>query len=182
MLASSRNPGGGRIAAEFGHPRSASHRRALGLGRRLHRRPELRIHRPRSLQLALSLFALFVLAGLAAAPWGEWATGVIALLIVGQMLVGVGEELVCRGFLLVGARTRYSELGAFLFTCVVFGLMHSVNVLTGQALGPTLVQATYAAVLGAVFCLLRRTSGLLIVPILVHGLIDVVNIVHAPPG
>ncbi len=144
--------------------------------------PELRIHHPRPLRLALLLFALVVVAGLAAAPWGDWAAGVIALLILGSLLVGVGEELVFRGFLLVGARTRYSELGAFLFTCVLFGLSHGANVLTGQALGPTLGQITFAAILGACFYLLRRTSGLLVIPILVHGLIDVVSIVQAPPG
>ncbi len=144
-------------------------------------RPELRIHRPRLLRLALTLFALLVVIGLASAPWGDWAAGVIALLILGSLLVGVGEELVFRGFLLVGARTGYSELGAFLLTCILFGLSHGANVLTGQALGPTLGQITFAATLGVVFYLLRRTSGLLVIPMLVHGLIDVVSVVQAPP-
>lgn len=84
--------------------------------------------------------------------------------------------------LLVGARTRYSELGAFLFTCVLFGLSHGANVLTGQALGATFGQMIFAAILGAVFYLLRRTSGLLAIAMLVHGLIDVVAIVQAPPS
>lgn len=66
-------------------------------------RPELRIRKSRALGLALSLFALFVIVGLAIAPWDDWAAGVVALLILRSMLVGV--VFVFRGFLLVGART-----------------------------------------------------------------------------
>lgn len=160
----------------------------LAIGRRwrvrevFSERAELRISRPRWLWLGLCLFALAVAISLATAPWNDWAADVILLLVVGMLLVGVGEELVFRGFLLVGARTRFSEPGACLFTCALFGLYHGINVLTGQALGATLGQMAYAAVLGAVFYLLRRVSGVLAVPMLVHGLIDVMYVVQAPPG
>lgn len=61
-------------------------------------------------------------------------------------------------------------------------LSHGVNVLTGQALGPTLARLGFAAVLGEVFYLLRRTSGLLVTPMLVDGPVDVASLVSAPRG
>ena len=57
-----------------------------------------------------------------------------------------------------------------------------MNVLTGQTLGPTLARLGFAAVLGGVFYLLRRTSGLPVIPMLVDGPLDVASLVSAPPG
>ena len=106
----------------------------------------------------------------------------LLVLLTGMLLVGVGEELVCRGYLLVGARSRFSELGAFLLTCALFGLMHGVNVVAGQTVGATAAQIVFAIAMGACFYLLRRLTGLLVIAMLAHGIVDVLNLVYAPPA
>ena len=101
---------------------------------------------------------------------GRLDAGLIVLLLVGMLLIGTGEELAFRGYLVVGARTRFSEHGACLFTCALFGLIHAGNVVTGQALGESIAQMILDVILDMSFHLLRRMSGPLTVPIAAHGL------------
>ena len=159
---------------------------AIGGRRRLHEvlvEPRhLRLAAPRPLWIVPPLLGIATVAVLATAPWGDWQTEVVLLIVLGALLVGVAEELVFRGFLLAGARTRYSERGAFLLTCGLFGLVHGANVLAGQALAPTLGQVVFATAMGAAFYLLRRLSGALAIPMLAHGLVDVLSFVSAPPA
>lgn len=145
-------------------------------------RPELRLTRPRWLVAIPALFILTILLGVAFAPWGDWSVGVVLLLLLGTLLVGFGEELMFRGFLLVGARQRYSELGAFLLTCLLFGLIHGANVLNGQAVGATAKQMLSAAMTGAAFYFVRRLTGVLVAAMLLHGLMDFSILVHGGPG
>lgn len=142
-------------------------------------RPELRLPARRELRLIPAAFALVVALALVTAPWSDWATEAVLLLLVGMILVGAGEESVFRGFVLVGARARLSEAGACLVTCGLFGLVHAANLLAGQAIGPTLGQVVINALLGAGFYLLRRMSGLLAVPIVAHGLWNFAFYLHA---
>ncbi len=144
-------------------------------------RPQLRLATPRRGWLAAGLFAFVILVAVVTAPWSEWAAGVVLALLMGNLLVGVGEELVFRGYLLVGARTHYSEIGACLFTCALFGLVHGVNVVTGQALDATLGQMVFAAVMGGFFYLVRRMTGLLAIAMVLHGLFNFAFILHSPP-
>lgn len=144
-------------------------------------RPELRLTEHRWIGVIPALLALSILLGVVFAPWGDWSAGVVVLLLVGTLLVGLGEELIFRGFLLLGARQRYSELGAFLLTCLLFGLIHGANFLNGQAAGPTIRQIISAAVTGAAFYFTRRFTGLLIAAVLLHGLLDFSILVHSGP-
>jgi membrane protease YdiL (CAAX protease family) len=105
----------------------------------------------------------------------------VLLLLVGTLLVGVGEELIFRGFLLVGARQRFSEVGAFLLTCVLFGVIHGANALNGQAAGDTIKQVLSATVTGAAFYFTRRLSGVLVAAMLLHGLMDFSILVQGGP-
>jgi membrane protease YdiL (CAAX protease family) len=145
-------------------------------------RPELRLTEPRWIGVIPALLALAILLGVVFAPWGDWSVGVVVLLLVGTLLVGFGEELIFRGFLLLGARQRFSELGAFLLTCALFGLIHGANALTGQAAGPTIRQIASAAVTGAAFYLVRRFTGVLVAAMLLHGLLDFSILIHGGPG
>jgi uncharacterized protein len=56
-----------------------------------------------------ALFVLSILTTLIVAPWHEWSTGLVLLILLGTLMVGFGEELIFRGYLLVAARARYSE-------------------------------------------------------------------------
>jgi len=147
-----------------------------------HERRELRLSSPRWIRLIPALIALSIVLGVAFAPWGDWSAGVAVLLLIGTLLVGFGEELIFRGFLLVGARQRYSELGAFLLTCILFGLIHGANALNGQAIGPTIKQVIGAGILGAAFYLVRRFTGLLVAGMVLHGLLDFSVLIQGGPG
>ena len=96
---------------------------------------------------------------------------VVAGLVVG-VLVGFGEEFTTRGLLLVGLRARLREVFVWLFTCLAFGLMHSVNILLGAPVVATLQQIVLAAAQGSAFYALRRVTGSLIWAMALHGLWD----------
>jgi membrane protease YdiL (CAAX protease family) len=148
-----------------------------------HERSDLRLSSPRwLLSLVLFLFLLSIVLGIGLAPWGDWSAGVVLLILAGTLMVGFGEEIIFRGFLLVGARQRYSELGTLLLTCTLFGLIHGANFLNGQAAGMTIRQVLSAAFMGAAFYLIRRFTGYLVVAMLVHGLLDFSILVGAGPG
>jgi uncharacterized protein len=91
------------------------------------------------------------------------------------VMVGVCEELAFRGYLLVGARRTFrSEIAAVAFTSVLFGFFHLPNALLGSPMPGELVHVAQAAVLGLVFYALRRLSGTLILPLIVHAAWDLV--------
>jgi len=100
-----------------------------------------------------------------------YLAGVVATVV----LVGVCEELAFRGYLLVGARRTFrSELAAVAFTSVLFGFFHLPNALLGSPLPGEIVHVAQTAVLGLVFYALRRLSGTLILPMVVHAAWDLV--------
>jgi len=119
-----------------------------------------------------ALLAMSIIVTLAVAPWSDWNAGLILLILAGTLMVGFGEEIVFRGYLLVGARARYSETGAWFLTSALFGLFHGLNVILGQGVALTVRQIGAAFLIGSALYLVRRISGLLIVGMLIHGLWD----------
>lgn len=97
--------------------------------------------------------------------------GLTALLLVSTLLVGFTEELMFRGLGVTVFRTNgFSEGWVALWTTVIFGLAHATNLISE---GPSaFVQVLAAALSGYFFYLVRRRSGGLLVPALVHGLWD----------
>lgn len=145
-------------------------------------RERARLDRPRWLWVIPALLAVIITANLAGTDWGDWDGDVIAILLLGCLMVGFGEEIVFRGFVLVGARSRYSETGAWFVSSLLFGLFHGTNVLTGQDVGTTLRQVVLAFIVGGSLYLVRRVSGLLVVGMVVHGLWDFSTFTAAGPG
>jgi membrane protease YdiL (CAAX protease family) len=91
---------------------------------------------------------------------------------LGTLLVGFGEEMLTRGTGLVGLRGRFGEPLSWFFSCLLFGLIHSLNVLFGQSLASTVQQIVIAFLAGSVLYITRRVSGTLIVCMLLHAWID----------
>lgn len=112
----------------------------------------------------------------------QWDTGFLLLLFVGFALVGFSEELMTRGLLLIGARSQYRELWAWLISTVCFGLMHSLNVFLGQDLGTTAVQVLSTLGSGTLLYFARRIGGTILLPMAMHALFDTTLIVHAGPA
>ena len=93
------------------------------------------------------------------------------MLIVGSIAVGFCEELATRGVLLVGLRGTLSERRVWLWTSVLFGLMHLPNWAFGAGPGASF-QVVLAFLSGTTFYLLRRGSGTLVTCMVLHGFWD----------
>jgi membrane protease YdiL (CAAX protease family) len=91
---------------------------------------------------------------------GGW---VIGGLLAATLLIAAGEELMFRGVVLVFLRLRYAELVAAVGSSVLFGLAHFLA-------GP--VQVVFSIAFGYLLYLVRRVSGGLVLPIVVHAAWD----------
>lgn len=92
-------------------------------------------------------------------------------LLAAMLCVGFAEEMMFRGIGLTALRAHgFTEGRAALWSTVVFGLAHAVNLFTE---GPgAFLQVLTTIVAGYFFYLIRRRAGTLLVPMLVHGLWD----------
>lgn len=126
---------------------------------------------------------LMLLPGLGAVLGGSGSAGrgvgYLLTLGLGTLLVGFGEELLTRGTGLVGLRGGLSEVGAWFFSCVIFGLVHALNVFYGQSLGSTVQQIAFAFLAGTVLYVTRRVAGTLVVCMLLHAWIDFTTLAFA---
>ena len=66
----------------------------------------------------------------------------------------------------------------WLFTSILFGLLHGVNVVLGQGAVLTVRQVIFAFVIGSVFYAIRRISGTIVVAMVVHALWDFGTFTH----
>lgn len=116
---------------------------------------------------------LMVAAGmnLVGTDWSAYS-GAFLLASLTLALVGFTEEIVNRGLLLVGLRTRLSEGWVWFITSTMFGLSHFVNVALGADATGTVGQVFLAFLAGTVFYIFRRTTGSLWWAMLLHGLWD----------
>lgn len=96
----------------------------------------------------------------------------IAILALGMALVGFCEEMVTRGVLLVSLRgSVHSEAWAWFGSTALFGLLHATNAFFGVG-ALALVQVLLAFCAGTGLYLLRRFSGSLLLPMVVHAAWD----------
>jgi len=111
----------------------------------------------------VALFALFNV------DFSSYSFGVILRVIIAALAIGINEEIVARGILLVGLRnSRFAEWTAWLITLVVFSLYHLVNVLGGDSLVIVFVVLTG----GTLLYVSRRVFNNLFVPIALHAFYD----------
>ncbi len=109
---------------------------------------------------------------------GNMGAAMILWLALGTALVGFSEEITYRGLALVGFRGGYSEVKVWLFTSLLFGLLHGVNLVLGQGAVPTIRQFLFAFVLGSVFYAIRRITGTIVVIMVLHALWDFGTFTH----
>lgn len=129
------------------------------------------------------LIAVGIVFGLASTSWSEWDAGHLLLLLVGCALVGFGEEISNRGLVVVAMRGGFPEARVWLISSVLFALLHAANIVVGQDVGPTIQQMVFAFLVGSAFYVTRRVTGLLAVPMILHGLWDFTTFtVSGPDG
>lgn len=108
----------------------------------------------------------FIVVSLALTDYTRLATAGLTLsltLLLGTLLLAIGEELMFRGVVLRFMRDRYREVVAAVAASAVFGLSHIVA-------GP--VNVVVSAMFGYLLYYTRRVSGGILVPIVVHALYD----------
>jgi membrane protease YdiL (CAAX protease family) len=128
------------------------------------------------------IYVIIVIATFAATDWGNVTTGFLLVALALGVLVGFAEEFLCRGLLLVGLRGSVHEVAVWALTCVLFGIMHGLNVFLGAPAGETIVQIVLAMVQGSAFYILRRHFGTLVLAMVLHGLWDMAIFVQASSG
>jgi membrane protease YdiL (CAAX protease family) len=125
--------------------------------------------------IAPILLLVVAIASLFATDWGEIGIDFLLAALALGVLVGFNEEFVTRGLLVVGLRGRFAEVWVWLISSALFGLMHGVNFILGQPIGPTLRQMAVAFAAGTGFYILRRVTSSLVWAMVLHGLFDMAN-------
>ncbi len=116
------------------------------------------------------MFAIGILA-LAGKDYSDTTSTMVLYLALGSIGVGFCEELATRGVLLVGLRGTMTERRAWVWSTVLFGLLHLPNMVFGA--GPAAAaQVGLALLSGTTLYLLRRGSGSLLPAMLLHGFWD----------
>lgn len=127
---------------------------------------------PRWLLVLPVLFVATALGPLLTVDLDRVPSGYWVALAFGCLGVGLAEELLCRGVLLVGFRGSFGEVGAWLAATTLFALLHAINALFGQSVGTTAFQLLATFLAGTAFYVMRRISGGLVLPVLVHAFFD----------
>lgn len=143
-----------------------------------------RVVRPGLLTWQLFLMLGFIGISFPAMDWTAVTARYLLLLAVATFLVGFCEEMVTRGILLVALRgSSRSEVWAWFGSSALFGLLHATNAFFGMG-AMALLQVVLAFCIGTGLYALRRLSGSLLLPMVVHALWDFSTLasdqLHAP--
>jgi uncharacterized protein len=86
-------------------------------------------------------------------------------------LIGFAEEAIFRG-LMLNALKAHGLWQAAIITTLLFGLSHSLNLLSGKSAADILIQISYALAIGFAFAALVLKKGILWPLVVAHTLID----------
>jgi membrane protease YdiL (CAAX protease family) len=92
--------------------------------------------------------------------------------VLGGLGVGFGEEMITRGGLLVGFRTKYPEQRVWLFTTLLFSALHIPNALFGESVPAMIGQVVLTFIFGSLLWATRRLAGTLLLSMFLHGIWD----------
>lgn len=99
----------------------------------------------------------------------------IAMLVVFTAMIGFAEEALCRGMMLQVFMPR-GPMQAAIFSSLIFGSMHLVQLFYGMSIGMALLYVVYASLIGFGFAAPYIRGGGSIWPlIIVHGLYDLLG-------
>jgi membrane protease YdiL (CAAX protease family) len=139
----------------------------------------LALPRPNTLRLlwfpALYV-ALFLVLALSLGPPPRH---VVLVILANTAMVGVSEELACRGVLYTGLRARLPLWPTILLTTLLFGAVHVLNGLATGDYRIAAVQAVAAFMTGIPFMALRLRTGSLYPVMVLHALWDLTLVTTA---
>lgn len=143
----------------------------LGWNRELYGRQP--IYRSWWMWIAPVVVATPILLRVLGIDWGRDAADIVALVLVTGLLVGYVEELLTRGIGVKMLRDGgHGEWAVAALSSLVFGLIHSVNLLSGQELTTVAFTIVYAFAFGVLMYLSQRAIGFLVGAMILHGLTD----------
>jgi membrane protease YdiL (CAAX protease family) len=116
--------------------------------------------------------ALIILDNFVTLPSGKVTAALLLWSSLGAVGVGFGEEMITRGSMVVGLRSRFSEGRVWLISTLLFSALHVPNVLYGLPLSSMPIQVVLTFIMGSGLYAIRRMSGTLILPMVLHGLWD----------
>lgn len=119
-----------------------------------------------------AVMAAIILHNFIGMPAGRLTAELLLWSTLGAVGVGFGEEMITRGSLVVGLRSRCSEGRVWLISTLLFSALHVPNVIFGLPLEAMPVQLLLTFIMGSGFYVLRRLSGTLVLPMVLHGLWD----------
>ena len=105
-------------------------------------------------------------------PSGKLTFELVLWSSLGAVGVGLGEEMITRGSMVVGLRSRFAEGKVWLFSTLLFSAMHVPNVYFGLPMANMPIQVILTFIMGSGLYVVRRMSGTLLLPIILHGLWD----------
>ncbi len=98
------------------------------------------------------------------------APKIVGIVVVNAVLVGISEELACRGVLFQGFRARFRVWPAIWLTSLIFAALHVLNGFVIGNFGIAAVQALAAFCTGMLFMAIRIRTGSLYPCIVLHAL------------
>jgi membrane protease YdiL (CAAX protease family) len=119
----------------------------------------------------LPMIYLAVFAGIAIAlglPPGRN----LAFIVLNTCFVGLSEELMFRGILFNGLRSRLGLRSSIWICCILFGAIHVLNAFQTGMMEAAMLQAVAAFMTGTLFLALRMRTGSLYPVIVLHAVWD----------
>ena len=123
--------------------------------------------------IAVAVVLVFNVLRFATIDYGATGAGVVVAWVVAGLFIGFAEEVLTRGFVVnLMRKGGYREIVVALVSALLFALLHSGNVLSGQSPLATGFQLVYTFAFGILMYLSLRVTGNLIWPILLHATTD----------
>lgn len=120
------------------------------------------------------------IARFASSEYDNFTTDTIIAILASGLFVGFAEELLTRGYVVnLLRRHGYKEFAVAILSSLVFALMHSANLLSGQELRVVLPTMAYTFFFGIAMYLTLRVTGHIIWPMLLHALTDPSAMLHS---
>lgn len=131
-----------------------------------------------AIPLVIILIVLYI--GNGGLSLGDYSN-VILVMVTHTLIIAFIEEMIYRGFMISVLREKGIIL-AVTVSSLLFAISHSLQLLGGQDLLSTIIQISYAFLLGMVFALLIALGQPLIVTILFHGINNTFIVLAAKDG
>lgn len=123
--------------------------------------------------IAVAAVLVFDILRFVTIDYAATGPGVVPAWLLAGLFIGFAEEVLTRGIVVnLLRKAGYREIVVAVVSASAFAALHAGNLLSGQALLPTLIQLGYTFGFGICMYLAMRVTGTIIVPILLHACTD----------